>query len=263
MLLTATRRAALSLALSSLALTSRRPALAADDKAAFERASRAAYAKFQAADYPAAEQAWAGVAENFPKEPLAFANWATVLIILASDGMSLGVKPTGEPLARLERALDCLEKAEALGSRDALLLNDRGNALGLLQRWEEARAAYGASADASPRDFEAIPRSNEALVSFELGEEARAEREVRTLLRRDPAFKDGEALLAALQWSQGSKEYSQTVAQLCNEPGWCARYSTVDVVMGRWTPRAVEAWRGLLQEKAVQRELKDGFARAR
>ena len=114
-----------------------------------------------------------------------------------------------------------------------------------------------------PRDFEAIPRSNEALVSFELGEEARAEREVRTLLRRDPAFKDGEALLAALQWSQGSKEYSQTVAQLCNEPGWCARYSTVDVVMGRWTPRAVEAWRGLLQEKAVQRELKDGFARAR
>ena len=88
-------------------------------------------------------------------------------------------------------------------------------------------------------------------------------RAVRTLLRRDPAFKDGEALLAALQWSQGSKEYSQTVAQLCNEPGWCARYSTVDVVMGRWTPRAVEAWRGLLQEKAVQRELKDGFARAR
>lgn len=157
MLLTATRRVALSLALSSLAL--RRPAIAADDKAAFERASRAAYAKFQAADYPAAEQAWAGVAETFPKEPLAFANWATVLIILASDGMSLGVKPTGEPLARLERALDCLEKAEALGSRDALLLNDRGNALGLLQRWEEARAAYGASADASPRDFEAIPRT--------------------------------------------------------------------------------------------------------
>ena len=70
-------------------------------------------------------------------------------------------------------------------------------------------------------------------------------------------------LLAALQWSQGSKEYSQTVAQLCNEPNWCQRYSTVDVVMGRWTPRAVEAWRGLLQEKAVQRELKDGFARAR
>ena len=26
-------------------------------------------------------------------------------------------------------------------------------------------------------------------------------------------------------------------------------YSTVDVVMGRWTPRAVEAWRGLLQER--------------
>ena len=86
---------------------------------------------------------------------------------------------------------------------------------------------------------------------------------MRTLLRRDPAFKDGEQSLAALQWSQGSKEYSQTVAQLCNEELWCQRYSTVDVVMGRWTPRAVEAWRGLLQEKAVQRELKDGFARAR
>ena len=59
-----------------------------------ERASRAAYAKFQAADYPAAEQAWAGVAETFPKEPLAFANWATVLIILASDGMSLAFNDT-------------------------------------------------------------------------------------------------------------------------------------------------------------------------
>ena len=74
-----------------------------------------------------------------PPNALAFAR-ATALIILASDGMSLGVKPTGAAARAGSRALDCLEKAEALGSRDALLLNDRGNALGLLQRWEEARA---------------------------------------------------------------------------------------------------------------------------
>ena len=179
-----------------------------------------AYAKFQAADYPAAEQAWASIAENFPKEPLAFANWATVLIILASDGMSLGVKPTGEPLARLERALDCLEKAEALGSRDALLLNDRGNALGLLQRWE-GRAPRTARRTVAPRRT-GDPRSNEALIRSSSAR--RRAPSSGAPLRGGPAFKDGEALLAAP--SGRAQGVQPTVAQLCNERRCAPRPST-------------------------------------
>ena len=60
--------------------------------------------------------------------------------------MTLGELPTGDALRRLERALVAIDRAEALGASapradqpvgrgaDAVLLNSRGNALGLLQR---------------------------------------------------------------------------------------------------------------------------------
>ena len=75
----------------------------------------------------------------------------------------------------LEEALSATERAEALGAADGILLNSRGNALGLLQRWGEARAAYAAATTLSPRDFESIPRSNEALALMQLEEPAPVE----------------------------------------------------------------------------------------
>ena len=116
----------------------------------------------------------------------------------------LGVAPTGEARKRLEEALTAIDTAESLGSSpDALNLNAKGNALGLLLQWSDARAAYEASGDAADRSFASIPRSNEALALFELGSLPEAEKVARKLIRRDPNFKDGFALLAALRYAQG------------------------------------------------------------
>ena len=61
-------------------------------------------------------------------EPLGWANLATTLVITASSEMTLGVPPEPGSRAanRLDEALRAIERAETLGSTDALLLNTRG-----------------------------------------------------------------------------------------------------------------------------------------
>ena len=91
-----------------------------------------------------------------PREAVAWSNLAVTLIINASEGgeMQLGVAPTGEARKQLEEALTAIDTAESLGSSpDALNLNAKGNALGLLLQWSDARAAYEASGDAADRSF--------------------------------------------------------------------------------------------------------------
>lgn len=257
-----TRRGALRLASAAVLA----PPIAASAAApSFEAGTSAAFTAFAKGDYSLAEQLWSQAVEAYPQQPLAWANLATLLIINASDEMKLGEPPTGDALQRLERALVAIEKSEQLGSApDALLLNTRGNALGLLQRWEAAQTAYTTSADAAARNFASIPRSNAALISFELRQDERAEREVRTLLRRDPQFVDGTALLAVLQWSRGDVGGAAvSYAALCEQPLFCERYASDAAVLGRWTPRAVEAFRSLLREPAVQRERKNAAVLAR
>ena len=254
------RRAAL---LSLLLLSAPTRPAGANSPASFAQMAQAAFAAFERADYLESERLWRAATEQHPKEGLGWANLAVALIINASDKMTLGVLPTGEPLQRLEEALSATERAEALGAADGILLNSRGNALGLLQRWGEARAAYAAATTLSPRDFESIPRSNEALALMQLEEPAQAEALVRRIMRRDPNFVDAFALLAAVRWMQGDPGgTARAIAQLCGGGDgrmWCARYSTEQVVLGRWTPRAVEAYRELLKEKSVQLELKNGL----
>lgn len=158
-----------------------------------------------------------------------------------------------QALSRLNRALAAFDKYDDLDSSNELLANARGNALALLQRWEEAHTAYAASVDLSPRDFESIPLSNCALTSFELRKDEQAEKEALRLTRRDPTFVDGFALLAVIRYDRG--DVSGAVAafdNVCKESQWCERYSTDSVVLGRWTPRAVAAFRKLLRDPAVQ-----------
>ena len=219
---------------------------------------------FQKGDYVLSEKLWRDAARALPSSSLSWSNLAVCLIINASGEMQLGVPPSGKARERLDEALTAIDTAVRLdgdASPDALTLNSRGNALGLLLRWEDAAAAYALAASASRRDFESIPRSNEALALFELGELASAEKRARSLIRRDPNFKDGAALLAALRLEQGDPGgAASAVALLCSGPegsAWCQRYSTVDVVMGRWSPRAVAAYRRLLKEPSVQLELKN------
>ena len=175
--------------------------------------------------------------------------------------MQLGVAPTGEARKRLEEALTAIDTAESLGSSpDALNLNAKGNALGLLLQWSDARAAYEASGDAADRSFASIPRSNEALALFELGSLPEAEKVARKLIRRDPNFKDGFALLAALRYAQGDTGGAAAlVNDLCaGASGLCARYADVNIVLGRWSPKAVETYRKLLTEPSIQLELRNG-----
>ena len=235
----------------------------------FEAGTKAAFAAFAAGDYRRAEELWSRAVETYPDSSLAWANLATLLIINASDEMTLGQLPTGDALQRLERALTVIGRSEELSgpAADPVLLNSRGNALGLLLRWEDAVAAYTASADAAGNgmnNFASIPRSNAALAAFELRQDERAEKEVKSLLRRDPNFIDGTALLATLRWSRGDLGgATEAYVSLCATPLWCDRYASDAAVLGRWTPRAVEAFRGLLREPSVQRERKNAAVLAR
>lgn len=239
---------------SDAAPTTASARLAAEATSAFERA-----------DYLASERLWRQVTMEAPDDSLAWANLAINLIITASEEMELGKPPEGRAKERLDECLRAIEQAEALDvTPDALTLNSKGNALGLQLRWADARVAYAASADASPRSFESIPRSNEILAMFELGALAEAERKTTQLIRRDPAFRDARALLATLRYERGDVGgAASAISDLCSGPGgaaWCDRYSSSDVVMGRWSPRAVRAYQGLLKEKAIQLELREGQA---
>merc|ERR1719247_1250098 len=137
----------------------------------------------------------------------------------------------------LDDALEALDRAEALGARDALFLNSRGNALGLLQLWPEALAAYEAASAVAAKDFLSIPRSNAALVQVELGQLDAAEALAQRLIREDPNFVDALALLAAIRSLRGDPGgAANAVARLCTNGALCERYASVDVVLGRWTP---------------------------
>ena len=131
----------------------------------------------------------------------------------------------------------------------------------MMQRWPDAHAAYAAAANAAPKNFESIPRSNAALASYELDELARAEQELRTLLRRDPAFVDGVALQAVIAYTRGDVgAASAAYASVCETRLWCERYATADAVLGRWPPRAVAAFERLLEEPAIRLARKNARA---
>ena len=70
-----------------------------------------------------------------------------------------------------------------------------------------------------------------------MGSLPEAERIAKVLIRRDPGFRDGQALLATLRYAQGDTGgAASAVSELCAGPSggmWCSRYSTVDAVLGR------------------------------
>jgi len=157
------RRALVLSATSALLLGGLQQRAYAATSPSFERLFGEAALAFQRADYAGAERLWKKATDEYPSQPLAHANLAVVLIINASDECTLGEPPTGGARTRLEEALAAIDTAESLGSApDALNLNAKGNAFGLLLKWSEAAGAYRESAAAAPRDFESIPRSNEA-----------------------------------------------------------------------------------------------------
>ena len=121
--------------------------------------------------------------------------------------------------------------------------------------------------EVAARDFESIPRSNEALAFLELEQYDRAEQRARIIVGRDPNFVDARALLATIRFSQEDlKGAAAEMYALCDSPPGaelCDRYSRVDIVLGRWPPRAVAAYRAMLRAPAVERVFQNAKALSR
>ena len=84
---------------------------------------------------------------------------------------------------------------------DPLALNNLGNALGALGRWDEAMSAY---LEASrTEDMREIALANYALAAFQIKKEDLAMSTLRKVLRRDPEFLDARAALSAFLWATG------------------------------------------------------------
>ena len=90
-------RAALLRTAASAALALPLGAKAVEAPPPFEVGTREAFAAFAAGEYTRAEQLWSRAAEAYPDSALAFANLATLLIINASDKMTLGAAAASQP----------------------------------------------------------------------------------------------------------------------------------------------------------------------
>ena len=90
-------RAALLRTAASAALALPLGAKAVEAPPPFEVGTKDAFAAFAAGEYTRAEQLWSRAAETYPDSALAFANLATLLIINASDKMTLGVAAASQP----------------------------------------------------------------------------------------------------------------------------------------------------------------------
>lgn len=91
---------------------------------------------------------------------------------------------------------------------DPLALNNLGNALGALGRWDEAMSAY---LEASrTEDMREIALANYALAAFQIKKEDLAMSTLRKVLRRDPEFLDARAALSAFLWATGDFDAAES-----------------------------------------------------
>ena len=211
---------------------------------------------------------WRALTALYPKEALLWSNRGTAELILGSSLAKLGVVPTGQSKDILLSALESFENAEALGESDSISLNNRGNVYLVFQNWNKAAECYDRAMRAGQKEKTSvsIPSENRALVAMELGDLIDAQKRIETLLRRDPNFLDGKALLAAVKFKNGDTNGAeQSFAQLCrpavsspnqfqNTPGiggtdFCELYSNPNFVLDRWTPTAVQAFSDFLKSR--------------
>lgn len=229
-----------------------------------------AYASFNAGQYDEALTAFEALTATDANDATAWEGKGTVELILGSQKATLGVAPTGTAKELCERAVASLQRSASL-SDDALTLNNLGNAQAVLLKWSDAAESYQKSLDAAlaskrDRGLASIPASNRAQVAIELGDLKDAARRTENLLRRDPNFVDGRALLAAIRYKLGDANGAEeSYAQLC-VPGvksqrgavftdgiggsdWCELYASTDVVKGRWTPTTIGAYEAFLKSR--------------
>ncbi|KAJ1462901.1 hypothetical protein M885DRAFT_556602 [Pelagophyceae sp. CCMP2097] len=220
---------------------------------------------FNSGDYDSSRAEWEKLLQAEPESALYLSNLGTCELIVASAGAKLGEAPRGAVATLLAAAVLHLGKAADVEG-DPLTTNNLGNAFAVLLDWPAAATAYDRSAAAAAvsrtgRGFQSIPLSNRAQVALELGDAVDAEKRIVNLLRRDPNFVDGRALLAAVRWSRGDTNGAEEAfSALCrpaiaapngfNKPiqglggsDWCELYSKdASTVQGRWTPKSIAAF---------------------
>jgi len=174
-------------------------------------------------------------------------------LILGSRDLDMTRDLRPNEVELLNEAIKHFDKSTSLAKeKDAITINNKANALGLLGKWNDAietfDLAFQVSLDTRMKDFEVIPMMNKALALFEIERDQEAENQLNLLLRRHADYEDIYAALAAIRWGRGRKlEAADSFDKLCDlDYGVCDAYSDVRIVLGRWPKRAIRAYRDFL-----------------
>eukprot|EP01023_Acetabularia_acetabulum_P008079 TRINITY_DN13506_c0_g2_i9.p1 TRINITY_DN13506_c0_g2~~TRINITY_DN13506_c0_g2_i9.p1 ORF type:complete len:316 (-),score=48.91 TRINITY_DN13506_c0_g2_i9:240-1187(-) len=185
-------------------------------------------------DYKTADSAWSEAIDMDPSNSAAWSNRATTRL---QAGRWQDAK--ADFLTSLE--------LEQKGADDvsALLYNNLGNAQGACGEWEDAMKSY-LQASKDP-ELEEIALANYALALFEIGKDEQSERQIRSLLRKDPQFLDMKCALVASVWAQGKNSAAEGEWQSLQEAQdglgqtLYSSVEAVDRVKSRWPPRPTAA----------------------
>ncbi|WP_425365342.1 tetratricopeptide repeat protein [Gloeothece verrucosa] len=208
-------------------------------------------------DFPAAEQYWTQLIEQFPTNPAVWSNRGNCRVsqfkldeAIADFNKAIELAPDSpdpylnrgtafEAQERYSEAIADYNQVLALDPSDPMAYNNRGNAQGSLGHWQEALADYQKAIDIAP-NF-SFAQANVALALYETGHKEEATRKMRSLVRKYPMFPDMRAALTAVLWEQGKQGEA--------ESNWVAavgidnRYQDLDWVKNirRWPPQMVAA----------------------
>ncbi len=195
---------------------------------------------------------WNQFLEVFPEDPLAFSNRGNVkfalgdfegAIIDQSESIDLFPSAIDSHLNRgiAEEALQLWNEAamdyswviERAPDNSQALYN-LGNVMVSQENWSDART-YFSQASLTYSQFP-IASSSKALMDFQLGQLEIAEKELRTIIRRNPMFADARAALTALLWHKGS--FGEAESHWAAVAGLDIRYKNKDwlLTVRRWPP---------------------------
>ena len=259
---------AVVLAGSLLALLAPPAALAAAPApASLQQLFERALAASRAGRFSEALPLWDQLLECNPDDAAAWSNRGNVRLALgdplgsiADQGQAMELDPLSadphlnrgtaeEALARWSEAEAdyrwILERPESGSDVQASALYNLGNVQGSLGDWAAARSSFEAAADLRP-GF-AMARASAALADFQLGELERAERSLRSLIRRYPLFADPRAALTALLWQRGAG--GEAESHWVSAAGLDPRYRQQEWLLHvrRWPPAPVQALQQFLE----------------
>jgi tetratricopeptide (TPR) repeat protein len=222
-----------------------------------EKIAQQAIKALEKGNFGQSEAYWTELIEKFPQNPAVWSNRGNVRIgqnkieeAIADFNQSIAIAPQ-YPDAYLNRgiayegqknwdlALADYERVLAIDPHDPVAYNNRGNAKAGQQKWQEALEDYEKAVAIAP-NF-SLARANAALVTYQLGNNTEATRQLRNLVRKYPMFPDVRAAITAVLWVQGKQGEA--------ESNWVAtvgldnRYQNLEWVANarRWPPKMVEA----------------------